>query len=110
MTDIPEGAIAMAVRLSGEPREMVLAGFKLGVDYAANVIKVCTDEQTDKTMSPQLTPPRLMKASAQYPIPGRVRLLADRWFDWTKDPNGANARPSPAGTRIVVSIRHNTWS
>lgn len=51
MTDIPEGAIAMAVRLSGEPREMVLAGFKLGVDYAANVIKVCTDDQTDETVA-----------------------------------------------------------
>lgn len=51
MSDIPEGAIAMAVRLSGEPREMVLAGFKLGVDYAANVIKACTDEQTDETMA-----------------------------------------------------------
>ncbi|MDM2164770.1 hypothetical protein PP352_21705 [Mycobacteroides abscessus] len=51
MNDIPEGAIAMAVRLSGAPREMVLAGFKLGVDYAANVIKVCTDDQTDEAMA-----------------------------------------------------------
>ncbi|WP_132900683.1 hypothetical protein [Mycobacteroides abscessus] len=50
MKNVPEGTIAMAVRLSGEPRDMVLAGFKLGVEYAANVIKVCTDDQTDATM------------------------------------------------------------
>ncbi|RIS70539.1 hypothetical protein [Mycobacteroides abscessus] len=51
MNDIPEGAVAMAVRLSGEAREMVLAGFKLGIDYAANVIKVCSDDQTNEAMA-----------------------------------------------------------
>ncbi|SIK15438.1 Uncharacterised protein [Mycobacteroides abscessus subsp. abscessus] len=49
MNEVPEGAIAMAMRLSGAPREMVLAGFKLGVDYAANVVKVCTDDKTNAT-------------------------------------------------------------
>lgn len=52
MKDIPEGAVALAAGLlAGEPREMVLAGFKLGIDYAANVIKVCTDDQTNETMA-----------------------------------------------------------
>lgn len=51
MGDVPEGAIAVAVRLSGEPRDMVVAGFKLGVEFAANVIKVCTDDQTNATLA-----------------------------------------------------------
>ncbi|MFT9493264.1 hypothetical protein ACM0A0_24360 [Mycobacteroides abscessus subsp. abscessus] len=51
MNEVPEGAIAMAMRLSGAPREMVLAGFKLGVDYAANVVKVCTDDNTNATLA-----------------------------------------------------------
>lgn len=51
MNEVPEGAIAMAMRLSGAPREMVLAGFKLGVDYAANVVKACTDDNTNATLA-----------------------------------------------------------
>ncbi|MGB8403491.1 MAG: hypothetical protein WCE30_05340 [Mycobacterium sp.] len=51
MGEPPEGAIAMAVRLSGQPRDMVLAGFKLGVEFSANVIKVCTDEKTNETLA-----------------------------------------------------------
>lgn len=51
MNEVPEGAIALAMRLSGAPREMVLAGFKLGVDFAANVVKVCTDDKTNATLA-----------------------------------------------------------
>jgi len=50
MSAIPEGAVAMAIRLSGAPRDMVLAGFKLGIEHAARIIEVCADEQTDTAL------------------------------------------------------------
>jgi hypothetical protein len=52
--EIPEGAIA--IPLCGGPREMVLAGFRLGIEHAARIIEACTDQQTDAAMvsaSPQ---------------------------------------------------------
>lgn len=51
MAEIPEGRVAMAIKLSGGPREMVLAGFKLGIEHAARIIDVCTDQQTDTVMA-----------------------------------------------------------
>ena len=51
MSEIPDGAVAMAIRLSGAPRDMVLAGFRLGIEHAAKIIEVCIDQQTDATMA-----------------------------------------------------------
>lgn len=49
MVEIPEGAVAIA--LTGAPRDMVLAGFKLGIEHAARIVEVCADEQTNVAMS-----------------------------------------------------------
>ncbi len=63
MSEIPEGAVAMATRLSGAPRDMVLAGFKLGIEHAAKIIEVCTDPQTDATLS-EATPKQCFEVAA----------------------------------------------
>lgn len=63
MSERPEGVVVMGVRLSGEPRDMVLAGFRLGVEHAAKIIEVCTDQQTDATMS-DATPKQCFEVAA----------------------------------------------
>lgn len=63
MSDIPDGTVAMAVRLSGTPRDMVLAGFKLGIEHAAKIVEVCTDDQTNATMA-DATPKRCFEVAA----------------------------------------------
>ena len=63
MSEVPEGAVAMAIRLSGAPRDMVLAGFKLGIEHAAKLTEVCADDQTDTAMA-DATPKQCFQVAA----------------------------------------------
>ncbi len=63
MSEIPEDAVAQAIALSGTPRDLVLAGFTLGLEHAAKIIEVCTDEQTDATMR-EATPKQCFEVAA----------------------------------------------
>lgn len=61
--EIPEGAVALAMSLSDAPRDMVVAGFRLGVEHAAKIIEVCTDQQTDAAMH-EATPKQCFEVAA----------------------------------------------
>ncbi|MEB3023412.1 MULTISPECIES: hypothetical protein [Mycolicibacter] len=63
MGEIPEGAVALAMSLSDAPRDMVVAGFRLGVEHAAKIIEVCTDQQTDAAMH-EATPKQCFEVAA----------------------------------------------
>ncbi len=51
MSEVSEGAVARTLRLSGTSREMILAGFELGIEHAAQIIETCSDAQTDEVMA-----------------------------------------------------------
>lgn len=63
MSENPEDAVARAIGLSGTPRDLVLAGFALGLEHAAKIVEVCTDEQTDSTMC-EATPKQCFEVAA----------------------------------------------
>ena len=51
MSEIPDPAGVFDAQPTGSPRDLALAGFRLGIERAAKIIEVCADEHTDTTLA-----------------------------------------------------------